>query len=397
MKMKKDRKRRDRSRTVKPRGLLEYFAFSGTAAAALLVLQAVTGLLLLFYYKPDPKLAFASLEAIRNDLPYGMVFANIHAVGSKVILILVFVHMFRIMLTSAYRGPRKMQWYTGMGLLVIMLLAGFSGYLLPWTQQSYWACVIGTEAVRVIPLFGDLLVSALRGGAAVAGPTLTRFFALHVSLLPLVILVLAWVHVRLVWGTGVIAPADTYAAIDRGLCIHCGACEKECPFAAIRIVPIRGRKTPALNTDKCNACRLCLKNCPAGAIYLRSDIRPYQVEPVFPDAVLRRVATVMGVLIAVFVWAFFIFGYEHVPADPLLTPDRIKPEWYFMASYQVLKLLPNELLGLGFLAVVFVLTVLLPKLDPAGPRELTARPVYGIIVGGGILFFILLTAWGIIS
>ena len=110
-----------------------------------------------------------------------------------------------------------------------------------------------------------------------------------------------------------------------------------------------------------------------------------------------RVAAVIGVYLFVFVWAFFIYGYEHVPADPMLTPDRIKPEWYFMASYQVLKLLPNELLGLVFLLAVFLLTALLPKLDPAGPREITARPVYGIIVGGGILSFILLTAWGVIS
>jgi ubiquinol-cytochrome c reductase cytochrome b subunit len=301
------------------------------------------------------------------------------------------------MVFSAHRGPREPQWYGGMILLLLALLAGFSGYLLPWSQQSYWASVIGTEAARAVPLIGNLLVRLIRGGDNVTGATLHRFFALHVTLLPLGFLVLLWVHLSRVWKTGLIAPPDFCASVIEEDCISCGRCERECSFGAVNMEKAGERELPRIDRHLCNACRACEKVCPPQCITFSSDRRALLTEPLFPDHFIHRTKGVLIALIVLFFSVFFLHGLilsEKVPADPLLTPDQIKPDWYFLAAYQALRWLPSKGLGLLTIVASFLLVFFLPALDRRGPRDFSRRPVYLFLVIAGIITFIIFTIRG---
>ncbi len=386
--------------TFKHRSRWDYLGYTGTTALVLIAIQALSGLFLLLYYVPDPEKAFGSVQMIRNDVPFGMLFQNLHSINAKLIILVLFIHMFRIMVISAHRGPREPQWYSGAILLFLMLLAGFSGYLLPWSQQSYWAMVIGTEAARSAPVVGNILVSVLRGGDAVTGATLHRFFALHVTLLPVFVVILIWLHVKWVWRTGVIAPPDMYASVHEDECTGCGKCEIVCSFEAIRMRDSGDLKLPLVDRERCNACRSCVNECPVKCITFKSDARGFLTEPVFPDNLLNRLKGVMIALIILFFSVFFLHGLlmaEKVPADPMLTPDSIKPDWYFLAAYHMLRQLPNELLGLLALAALSVLVLFLPAFDKSGPRDFRKRPIYLFLVLGGILSFVILTIMGLLS
>ncbi len=383
--------------TVKPAGYWDYLGYAGTVAAALIIIQFASGILLLLHYEPYTERAFSSLVSIRNDVPYGMLFSNLHAVCSKLLLFVVIIHMLRTMLVSAHRGPRALQWYVGAVLLFLMLFSGFSGYLLPWSQQSFWACVVGTESLRVFPLGGSALTSLLRGGPDVSGLTLTRFYWLHITVLPLTILYLTWLHIKLVWKTRVAAPADMHAVVDHRQCIGCGNCEKSCTFDAVRLLDMGKGEVSVFNHDKCNACRTCLEECPEGCITLVSYRGPCTFERIFPDNFLRRAIAVCAVLIVLFGAAYYWYGFSKIPADPLMTPDRIKPEWYFLASYQVLKLLPGETTGLLVLLAATLPVVILPAIDRKGPRNPKKRPVYITVISSGFIAFVILTFWGWLS
>ncbi len=374
-----------------------YLAYSGTVAVVLLILQGVTGLMLALHYEPYPLRAFASLLAIRNDVDHGMLIANMHAAGSKIILLVLFVHMFRIMLISAHRGPRAPQWYVGMGLLFLMLFTGFSGYLLPWSQQSYWACVVGTESLRVFPVVGGVSTWLLRGGAEVSGPTLTRFYWLHITLLPLSIMFLTWWHLKMVWRTRVAGPSNAIAVHEPDECIKCGACGKTCSFEAIVMAGNDEKPLPFIDPGLCNACRACVDACPTGCLSLEDPDGPVAMEPILPHSLARRAMAVCGVLAVYFGMVFFFSHFHKIPADPMLTPDKIKPDWYFLASYQLLKVLPSEAWGLLTLLLLCLAVTFLPFFDKSGPRAPGQRPLYTLIVTIGIAGFVFFTLWGWIS
>ena len=386
--------------TVAPSAWTDYLAYSGFVSLVLLLVQFVTGLLLLFYYSPHPMKAFESVLFIKNEVPNGFLVVTLHAINAKLIMLTLFIHMFRIMYVSAHRGPRSNQWYTGSTLLTLMLITGFSGYLLPWSQQSYWACVIGTEAMRSIPLIGDGLAWLLKGGKEVSGRTLAIFYGFHVILLPISIVIGIWFHLKRVWDTGVSAPPDMIARIETESCIGCGVCSRICPFDAIEMDSPFGKKKAMVDPNRCNGCRACLGKCPTASIELFSEEIPLKREPIFPHGLLNRALASIGVLMILFTATFFFHGLlmeERTPADPLVTPDRIKPDWYFMGPYQVLKVMPSEFTGLVSLTAVFLLMVFLPKLDHSGPRNPTRRPIYIFLVKTAIFAFIFLTIWGFIS
>jgi ubiquinol-cytochrome c reductase cytochrome b subunit len=375
----------------------DYIGYSGTVALVLILIQATTGIMLLLYYVPDPDKAFGSLQMIRNDVTFGMLYSNIHSINSNLLIMVLFVHMFRIMIISAHRGPREPQWYTGAILLFLMLLTGFSGYLLPWSQQSYWACVIGTESAKAVPLIGDSITFILRGGENVTGATLHRFFALHVSILPILIIILVWIHLKRIWKSKVIAPPDMYAVKVNDDCICCGKCGEVCLFEAVSVNKKGEDKGPVFNKNLCNACRACVENCPKNCISLESETRSYFTEPIFTENIINRAKAVGITLAFLFFCVFFLHGLlmlDKTPADPMATPDKIKPEWYFLGAYQILKELPNELLGLGAILAVTLIVFFLPALDRRGPRDLKKRPVYLSLVIGGIISFIVLTIMG---
>ncbi len=266
--------------------------------------QVVTGILLLLYYRPTPSEAFDSVGFIMTKVPFGWLIRSIHSWSANLLIFVAFVHMFSVVFTHAYRAPREITWLSGIALLGLMLGFGFSGYLLPWNEISYFATKVGTDMAAAVPLVGDLLSRFLRGGDDVGGATLTRFFAFHVVVLPLLAAVLVALHVFLIQQQGMSLPPWTKP----------------------------------------------------------SEVRQMKF---FPNFFLREVMVwygtlaVLGALAALFPWEL------GVKADPFSSaPAGIRPEWYFLAPFYTLKLIPGHvwifegeflgLLGFGVLAAWWV-------------------------------------------
>src|SRR5215212_9234975 len=194
-----------------------WFHTLGSATLTAFLVQAVTGAILAFYYKPDPDKAYASIEMITNDLTLGWLVRGMHRWGASVFIILMFFHMARVFLYGAYKYPRELNWIVGVLLLVSGMLEGFTGYLLPWDQTAYWASVVGINLNGTGPFVGPFLAWFLQGGAEIGGNTLTIFYALHMLLIPGAIIGLILLHLYLVVRLGVSSPpwSDEAAGRDR--------------------------------------------------------------------------------------------------------------------------------------------------------------------------------------
>ena len=175
----------------------------GSATAILFALQAVTGTFLSVYYVPSPDHAYDSIQYIMTGVAYGWLIRGIHHWGATLMVITVFLHMLRTFYMAAYKYPREITSLTGVVLLLTTLGMGFTGYLLPWNQRSYWATTVGTEIPGTVPFIGPFITRLLRGGSDLSAVTLTRFFSLHIWFLPAVIILLIGVHLYLVIRIGI--------------------------------------------------------------------------------------------------------------------------------------------------------------------------------------------------
>jgi len=324
----------------------------GSVLLFLLTLQVVTGILLLIYYVPAADKAFASVSTIMNDIPYGWLIRLSHTVGSNLLMVVLILHLLSVLFMGSYKRPRELNWVTGFTLFALIQASSLTGYLLPWIQLSFWATTVATNSAGTIPVIGPQLVEFLRGGALVGPPTLGRFFALHVAVIPLGIGALAGAHLFFLKRAGVSTP----------------------PF---------GRD------DTRTAWR--------GDAY-RREAHPGGI-PFFPHYVLEDLTSVALCLAVFFAVIFFapnlFFPKEaFLPADPLATPTHIKPEWYFLANYQTLKLFPSEFVGLAVQALAMTLLALLPFLDRSPERHPLKRPLFLAGAVLGILVWIGLSIWG---
>jgi quinol-cytochrome oxidoreductase complex cytochrome b subunit len=170
----------------------------GSASLFLFVLQAVTGIILSAYYTPSPDHAYDSIQYIMNNVAFGWLIRGIHHWGATLMVVVVFIHMLRVFVTASYKYPRELTWIIGVGLLLLTLGMGFTGYLLPWNQRSYWATEVGTRIAGSVPLIGDYILRALRGGPELSALTLQRFFAGHIWMLPAALGALIGVHLYLI-------------------------------------------------------------------------------------------------------------------------------------------------------------------------------------------------------
>lgn len=177
----------------------------GSASLFLFSIQVVTGILLSVYYVPSPDHAWDSVQYIMTDVQFGWLIRGIHHWGASLMVLIVFLHMLRVFFYGAYKYPREITWVTGVVLLLATLGMGFTGYLLPWNQKAYWATTVGTSIAGTVPGIGDFILRALRGGTDLSAVTLTRFFAAHVWMLPLVMLIVIGVHLYLVIRNGISA------------------------------------------------------------------------------------------------------------------------------------------------------------------------------------------------
>ena len=316
-----------------PRNLNYWWNF-GSLAGIALVIQIVTGIVLAMHYTPHVDMAFDSVEHIMRDVNYGWLLRYIHSNGASMFFIVVYIHIFRGLYYGSYKAPREILWWIGLAILLMMMATAFMGYVLPWGQMSFWGATVITNLFSAIPVVGETIVSWLWGGFTVDSPTLNRFFSLH-YLMPFVIVGAVVVHL---W---------------------------------------------ALHVHK--------SNNPLGI-----DIKgPQDTIPFHPYYTVKDLA---GLGIFLLVFAYFVFfnpdllGHpdNYTPANPLLTPPHIVPEWYFLPFYAILRAIPDKLLGViamfGSIGILF----LLPWLDMSRVRSATFRPIYKqvfwlIVIDGFIL------------
>jgi quinol-cytochrome oxidoreductase complex cytochrome b subunit len=175
----------------------------GSATLFVAVSQMVTGILLTIYYVPSPDQAYDSVQYITTQVPAGWFIRGLHHWGASVMVVLTVLHMLRVIYYGAYKYPREVTWFTGIGLLVIVIGFGFTGYLLPWDQKAFWATTVGTRIAEVTPVIGESILRIMRGGSELTAVTLARFFGVHVWFLPAALLLLIGIHMFLVIRNGI--------------------------------------------------------------------------------------------------------------------------------------------------------------------------------------------------
>ncbi len=175
----------------------------GSATLFVAIMQAATGIFLSIYYVPTPEEAYNSIEYIMNEVAFGWLVRGMHHWGATLMVILVFLHMLRVFFYAAYKFPREVTWITGVLLLLVTLGLGFTGYLLPWNQRSYWATAVGSSILATVPLIGDFLMRVMRGGDDLTFLTLSRFYGVHIWFLPAALFSLIGVHLYLVVRNGI--------------------------------------------------------------------------------------------------------------------------------------------------------------------------------------------------
>jgi quinol-cytochrome oxidoreductase complex cytochrome b subunit len=182
---------------------VNWFYTLGSATLFVAINQAVTGILLTIYYVPTPDHAYDSVQFITTQVPAGWLIRGLHHYGASAMVILSVLHMLRVIFYSAYKYPREMTWLTGVGLLLLVLGFGFTGYLLPWDQKAFWATTVGTRIAEVTPVIGNWLMRIMRGGEELSAVTLSRFHGTHVWVLPAVLIFLLGIHLYLVVRLGI--------------------------------------------------------------------------------------------------------------------------------------------------------------------------------------------------
>lgn len=266
--------------------------YFGGITLFLFTIQVITGILLLLYYRPTVTEAYESVQFIVTRVKFGWLIRSIHSWSANLMIFSAFVHMFSVAYLHAYRRPREVTWLSGITLLALAMGFGFSGYLLPWNTISYFATKVGTDMAAGVPLIGPYIARFLRGGEEVGGATLTRFFGFHVAVLPGITTMMILAHILLVQRHGISSPPKIEAKWKE-----------------------KGQPVPQM--------------------------------PFFPNFFMRELMAwyvtlgLLGALAALFPWEL---GEK---ADPFASaPAGIRPEWYFLAPFATLKLIPSHVLGL---------------------------------------------------
>ena len=334
----------------------------GVVLIALFAVLLVTGLLLLMYYKPDVALAFDSVNyTIMQEVEYGWLWRHMHGVAASATFLIIYIHLFTGIYYGSYKKGREMIWLTGMVLFVAFSAEAFSGYMLPWGQMSYWAAQVITNLFSGIPVIGDAVVIWIRGDYVVADATLTRFFMLHVVLLPLVILAVIAVH-----------------------------------FYTLRFPHVNNQDSVELDFEA------------EAKTYKEGRVKESNVVPFWP-VFLSKDFFVVGFFMTFFfflVCYHFDFAMDPInfePANSMKTPAHIYPEWYFLWNYEVLRGFFFDIGGMaamdiGLIAFVFANTVffLLPFLDRNTMNTAPAhkRPAFFVWFWLLVVDMIVLTVYG---
>ena len=189
-----------------PKHAIRWYFCLGGITFALFLIQGVTGILLSLYYKPTPAEAYDSILFIMNNVRFGWLIRSIHSWSSTLMIAFCVAHMLRVFITGSFKNPRELNWVAGMVLLLLTLAFGFTGYLLPWDQKALWGSTIGSEIVGVVPGIGGWLLGLLRGGMEITGLTLTRFYGIHMLVLPVLVFIFLAAHFVIIRRQGISGP-----------------------------------------------------------------------------------------------------------------------------------------------------------------------------------------------
>ncbi|HEX2825227.1 MAG TPA: cytochrome b N-terminal domain-containing protein [Burkholderiales bacterium] len=326
-----------------------FWYYFGSLAMLVLVIQIVTGIFLVMHYKPDAAQAFASVEYIMRDVPFGWLIRYMHSTGASAFFIVIYLHMFRGLMYGSYRGPRELIWIFGMIIYLMLMAEAFFGYLLPWGQMSYWGAQVIVNLFDALPLIGPDLALWIRGDFVVSDATLNRFFAFHVIAIPLVLVGLVAAHLMALHEVGSNNPDG-----------------------------VEIKKT------------------------LGPDGHPVDGIPFHPYYTVKDTLGVM-VFLALFAIVLFFMpemgGYfleynNFIPADPLKTPSHIAPVWYFTPYYSILRATTADfmlVLAAGVLAMLFL--IMRTDWIRAGAKSIALLVSAILLVG---FYFIDAKVWGVV-
>jgi len=286
--------------------LAEYYApknfnfwyFFGSLALLVLVIQIVTGIFLVMHYKPDAALAFASVEYIMRDVPWGWLIRYMHSTGASAFFVVVYLHMYRGLIYGSYRKPRELVWIFGCAIFLVLMAEAFMGYLLPWGQMSYWGAQVIVNLFSAIPFIGPDLALMIRGDYVVGDATLNRFFSFHVIAVPLVLLGLVVAHLLALHDVGSNNPDG---------------------------VEIKAKKDESGRP---------LDGIPFHPYYTVHDVMGVGFFLMIFSAVVFFAPEMGG---------YFLEANNFIPADPLKTPAHIAPVWYFTPFYSMLRAITTEM------------------------------------------------------
>jgi quinol-cytochrome oxidoreductase complex cytochrome b subunit len=301
-----------------PRNLNYWYTFGGILAFCLGV-QIVTGITLAMHYDPSAAGAFSSVEQhIMRDVNYGWLIRSIHANGASMFFVAVYLHILRGIYYGSYKAPREVLWLLGCVIYLLMMATAFMGYVLPWGQMSFWGAKVITNLIGAVPVIGNAITTLLWGGFSVDEPTLNRFFSLH-YLLPFVIAAVVALHI---WALHV--PGN---------------------------------------------------NNPTGVnVKSTTDTLPFSPYYTVKDAFAVALFCIMFAIFVFYLPEALVKADNAIPANPLVTPARIVPEWYFLPFYAILRAVPDKLMGVLAMGGAIVMLFILPWLDTSKVRSMRYRP-----------------------
>ena len=305
-----------------------FWYYFGVLALVVLVIQIVSGIFLTMNYKPAASDAFASVEYIMRDVDYGWLIRYMHSTGASAFFIVVYLHMFRGLMYGSYRQPRELLWLIGMFIYVGLMAEAFLGYLLPWGQMSYWGAQVIVSLFGAIPFIGDGLAEWIRGDYYISDITLNRFFALHVIAVPLLLVLLVFLHIVALHKVGSNNPDGVDIKKQKGA---------------------DGRP---------------LDGIPFHPYYTVHDFVAVVVFAAAFAAVMFFEPTMNGL---------FLEHANFEPADPLKTPEHIAPVWYFTPFYAILRAVPSKTGGVTLMGLAILALFLLPWLDRSPVRSIRYR------------------------
>jgi ubiquinol-cytochrome c reductase cytochrome b subunit len=331
-----------------------FWYYFGSLALLVLIIQIVSGVFLTMNYKPDAGTAFASVEYIMRDVNWGWLIRYMHSTGASFFFITVYLHMFRGLMYGSYKAPREIVWIIGMLIYVALMAEAFMGYLLPWGQMSFWGAQVIISLFGAIPYVGEDLTVWIRGDYVIADATLNRFFAFHVILVPLILLVLVVVHIMALHDVGSNNPDGV--EIKKG--------------------PKGNRWSEKAPKD----------GIPFHPYYTVKDIVGFVVFLMIFSAVIFFMPEFGG---------WFLEKDNFMPADALKTPEHIVPLWYFTAFYAILRAVPDKLFGVVAMGAAIVVLFLLPWLDRSPVKSIRYKGwLFKLMIAIFVISFIALSWLG---